>query len=318
MILAVDVGNSNTTVGLFNGTGELLFRALLETSRSKTRDQCAIELLGVFQLYGADACTVDGAILSSVVPPLTTIFIDAIARLTGTPPMVVGPGIRTGLNIKAEIHNQLGSDIVASSVAAIAKYPSPIVMVDMGTATSLSLIVGSVYEGCIIMPGLALAPILIGAALYGPKAGACLGGVFGAVVLLACILGWDPGGAILWNANPFLTALVCLGKGILAGLAAGLVYRAIAWGGKSHSSGRMLGGSIAAGIVSPVVNTGLFLLGLFFLFPTYLEAWATGAGQTVITYMIFTMVSINFVLELLINLVLSTVIVRVVSARSHS
>ena len=71
MILAVDVGNSNTTVGLFNGTGELLFRALLETSRSKTRDQCAIELLGVFQLYGADACTVDGAILSSVVPPLT-------------------------------------------------------------------------------------------------------------------------------------------------------------------------------------------------------------------------------------------------------
>lgn len=68
---------------------------------------------------------------------------------------------------------------------------------------------------------LALAPILIGAALYGPKAGACLGGVFGAVVLLACILGWDPGGAILWNANPFLTALVCLGKGILAGLAAG-------------------------------------------------------------------------------------------------
>lgn len=156
MILAVDVGNSNTTVGLFNGTGELLFRALLETSRSKTRDQCAIELLGVFQLYGADACTVDGAILSSVVPPLTTIFIDAIARLTGTP-MVVGPGIRTGLNIKAEIHNQLGSDIVASSVAAIAKYPSPIVMVDMGTATSLSLIVGSVYEGCIIMPGLALA-----------------------------------------------------------------------------------------------------------------------------------------------------------------
>ena len=108
MILAVDVGNSNTTVGLFNGTGELLFRALLETSRSKTRDQCAIELLGVFQLYGADACTVDGAILSSVVPPLTTIFTDAIARLTGIPPMVVGPGIRTGLNIKPHCHGGHG------------------------------------------------------------------------------------------------------------------------------------------------------------------------------------------------------------------
>ena len=111
----------------------------------------------MLNLYGAQAQTVDGAILSSVVPPLTAVFIDAIARLTGKPPLVVGPGIKTGLNIKAEIHNQLGSDIVASSVAAIARYPSPLVMVDMGTATSLSLIVGSVYEGCSIMPGLALA-----------------------------------------------------------------------------------------------------------------------------------------------------------------
>ena len=157
MILAVDVGNSNTTVGLFDEVGKLTLRALLETSRGKTRDQCAIDLLGVLNLYGAQARAVDGAILSSVVPPLTAVFIDAIARLTGKPPLVVGPGIKTGLNIKAEIHNQLGSDIVASSVAAIARYPSPLVMVDMGTATSLSLIVGSVYEGCSIMPGLALA-----------------------------------------------------------------------------------------------------------------------------------------------------------------
>ena len=115
--------------------------------------------------------------------------------------------------------------------------------------------------------------------------------------------------------NPFLTALICIVKGVAAGLAAGLVYRAIAGDGRSH--GKALGGSIVAGIVSPVVNTGIFLLGLFFLFPTFLEAWATDAGQTVLTYMIFTMVSINFVLELVINLVLSTVIVRVVNARMH-
>ena len=157
MILAVDVGNSNTTVGLFDGAGSLAFRSTLETARGQTRDQCAIQLLGVLNLYGADVRGVDGAILSSVVPPLTAIFVDAMARLTGKPPLVVGPGIKTGLNIKAEIHNQLGSDIVAASVAAIAGYPSPLVMVDMGTATSLSLIVGSVYEGCSIMPGLALA-----------------------------------------------------------------------------------------------------------------------------------------------------------------
>ena len=157
MVLAVDVGNSNTTVGLFDEGGTLRSRSTLETSRGKTRDQCAIDLLGVLSLCGADVKTVDGAILSSVVPPLTAVYTDAISLLTGVPPLVVGPGIKTGLNIKAEIHNQLGSDIVASAVAAIAKYPSPTVLVDMGTATTLSLIVGSVYEGCSIMPGLALA-----------------------------------------------------------------------------------------------------------------------------------------------------------------
>lgn len=85
--------------------------------------------------------------------------------------------------------------------------------------------------------------------------------------------------------------------------------------GDSLAHGRMIAGSVAAGIVSPVVNTGIFLLGLFFLFPSFLEAWATSAGQTVLTYMIFTMVSINFALELVINLVLSTVIVRVIVQR---
>lgn len=157
MVLAVDVGNSNTTVGLFDEAGTLTSRSTLETSRGKTRDQCAIDLLGVLSLCGADIKAVDGAILSSVVPPLTAVYTDAISLLTGVPPLVVGPGIKTGLNIKAEIHNQLGSDIVASAVAAIARYPSPTVLVDMGTATTLSLIVGSVYEGCSIMPGLALA-----------------------------------------------------------------------------------------------------------------------------------------------------------------
>ena len=156
MILAVDVGNSNTTAGLFDLTGKLMFRSTLETSRNKTRDQCAIDLLGVFRLYDAEVREVTGAILSSVVPPLTAVFADTIGRLTGRPPLVVGPGIKTGLNIKAEIHDQLGSDIVAYSVAAMADYESPIAAIDMGTATSLSLIRGSVYEGCIIMPGVCL------------------------------------------------------------------------------------------------------------------------------------------------------------------
>lgn len=159
---------------------------------------------------------------------------------------------------------------------------------------------------------LALAPILIGAALYGPKAGAYLGGVFGLVVLIACILGWDPGGSTLWNANPFLTACICLVKGIAAGLAAGVVYRAIVGGSRAH--GRMMTGSIVAGVVSPLVNTGLFVLALTLLFHDILVTWA--AGSELIYYIVFGLTGINFVLELVLNLVLSTVIVRVVGARS--
>lgn len=158
---------------------------------------------------------------------------------------------------------------------------------------------------------LALAPIIIGAALYGPKAGAYLGGVFGVVVLIACVLGWDPGGNILWSANPFLTAVICLAKGILAGLCAGAVYQAI-----SKGPAAPLVGAIAAGIVSPVVNTGLFCLCLTLLFHDILVSWA--GGTDIMYYIIFGLTGINFVLEMVINLVLSTVIVRVVAARSHA
>lgn len=161
---------------------------------------------------------------------------------------------------------------------------------------------------------LALAPILIGAALYGPKAGAYLGGVFGLVVLIACILGWDPGGSTLWNANPFLTACICLVKGIAAGAAAGAVYRAVVGGSRAH--GRMMTGSIVAGVVSPLVNTGLFVLALTLLFHDILVTWA--AGSELIYYIVFGLTGINFVLELVLNLVLSTVIVRVVGARSRA
>ena len=158
---------------------------------------------------------------------------------------------------------------------------------------------------------LALAPIIIGAALYGPKAGAYLGGVFGVVVLIACVLGWDQGGSILWNANPFLTAVICLLKGILAGLCAGAIYHSISKGPLSP-----IVGAVAAGIVSPVVNTGLFCLCLTLLFHDILVSWA--GGTDIVYYIIFVLTGINFVLEMVINLVLSTVIVRVVSARSHA
>ena len=154
---------------------------------------------------------------------------------------------------------------------------------------------------------LTLIPIVVGAAIYGPKSGAYLGGVFGFVVLVACIFGWDMGGAVLWNAQPLLTAVVCLGKGVLAGLAAGDVYRAL--------SRRSTTAAAISAVVSPVVNTGLFLLALYFLFYDVLVSWATGAGADIATYILTGLVGVNFVLELGVNMVLSPVVVRIIHAR---
>lgn len=154
MILAIDTGNSNMMVGLYALGGSLQFCATLKTVQDSTRDQCAMDLLNVFRLYNADISTVSGTIISSVVPPMTKNLSRAVKFLTGKLPMIVGSGIKTGLNIIAEAHGQLGADIVASSVAALDNYPSPLILIDMGTATTMSLLKGNTYEGCVIIPGL--------------------------------------------------------------------------------------------------------------------------------------------------------------------
>lgn len=157
MVLAIDIGNSSTTVGLFTEDGVLIFRSTLETRRGATRDQCAIDISQVFRLYGADLKSVTGAIISSVVPPATAAIFGAVEFLTGKSPMLMGPGVKTGLNIRSDIHTQMGTDIVACSVAAIAKYPGPIILVDMGTAIAMSVLVGNTYEGCVLLPGVTVA-----------------------------------------------------------------------------------------------------------------------------------------------------------------
>lgn len=157
---------------------------------------------------------------------------------------------------------------------------------------------------------LALAPIIIGAAVYGSSAGALLGGVFGAVVLLSGILGWDGGTVmLLMGINPFGCILICIGKGILAGYLSGIVYRLIA---KKSA----LGGVITAGIVCPVVNTGLFIVGMLVFYGSTLQSWA--GSQNVIYYAIFGLAGINFVVELLVNLVLSSGITTVIRYASKN
>jgi len=157
LILAVDIGNIRTTIALFHKDGSLAFQSELGTDRKLTEDQYAIALLDVFRLYHADITAVSGSIISSVVPPVTHICSGAVARLTGKRALVLGPGIKTGLNIKADVHNQLGSDIVASAVAATSLYPSPVIVINSHTAVSFSYMNQTSFEGCSIMPGMGIA-----------------------------------------------------------------------------------------------------------------------------------------------------------------
>ncbi len=154
MLLAIDVGNSNISVGLFDEGRELKFLASIDTDNRKTADQISIDLMNIFALYHYDLKDVTGAIFSSVVPPMNFMMSKALTRLLGKAPMEVGPGIRTGLNIRMENHNQLGADLVANAVAALMKYPAPIVLIDMGTATTISYISSKrTYEGGLMFPG---------------------------------------------------------------------------------------------------------------------------------------------------------------------
>ena len=154
MLLAIDIGNSNISVGLFDKAGELLFLSSIDTDSRKTADQISIDLMNLFALYRYDLKDVTGAIFSSVVPPINFMMTKALTRLLGEPPMVVGPGVKTGLNIRMEVHNQLGADLVANAVAALEKYAPPIIMIDMGTATIISYISEKrSYEGGLMFPG---------------------------------------------------------------------------------------------------------------------------------------------------------------------
>lgn len=155
---------------------------------------------------------------------------------------------------------------------------------------------------------LAMVPVVVGAALYGPRAGAYLGGVFGAVVLIACIFGWDMGGSILWNARPFVTLVLCLGKGALAGLACGGVYAIL-----KKYNGTLA--AVLAGLAGPVVNTGIFCLAMVFLYDEILASWA--GGSSVVTYIVTGLVGVNFLVEMTVDIVLSPAIVRVIYARKR-
>lgn len=153
MILAVDIGNTNIVLGCIRDN-EILFEARIATDLIKTSDQYCAELKNMLELFEVDRETIAGSIISSVVPPVLNSFKTAIRKLTGRTPLVVGPGIKTGLNIRMDNPAEVGSDLIVAAVAAIADYGAPLLLVDMGTATTITAVdaSGSFVGGC-ICPG---------------------------------------------------------------------------------------------------------------------------------------------------------------------
>lgn len=157
MVLTVDIGNSTTSIGLFDHFGTMVLSGKIPTVLNTTCDDCALKIKGLFDLYQSDMSQISGGILSSVVPAITLEMQQAIQFLIGHKPLLMGAGIKTGINIKSDGHGQMGSDIVATVVAATTKFQSPMIVIDMGTATTLSYMKDNVYEGCVILPGVYLA-----------------------------------------------------------------------------------------------------------------------------------------------------------------
>lgn len=153
MILAVDIGNTNIVLGCIED-GKILFEARTATDRLKTSDQYCVELKSLLALYEVSPKDIGGSIVSSVVPPVLNSVKTAIYKLTGGDCLVVGPGIKTGMNIRMDNPQEVGSDLIVASVAAIAEYGAPLLLVDMGTATTVTAVdeSGAFIGGC-ICPG---------------------------------------------------------------------------------------------------------------------------------------------------------------------
>ncbi len=153
MVLTIDIGNSNIVLGVFDDES-LLFISRISSNIDKTSDELAVMINEIFTIRGIDRREIDGSIMSSVVPALTLPMAQAIRLVTGGDPLVVAPGIKTGLNIKIDNPAQLGSDLLVDCVAAAAMYPKPVIVADMGTATTLSVVdEGNNMLGGVIMPG---------------------------------------------------------------------------------------------------------------------------------------------------------------------
>ena len=154
MVLAVDIGNTNVVIGCFD-ENEIRFTERLSTNKNSTALEYLVLIKTVLELYGLENHTFEGSIISSVVPSVTARVKEAMEKITGKDVFIVGPGVKTGLKIKLDNPLQLGSDRVADAVAATNLYPCPLIIIDMGTATTVSVVDNDKnFVGGMIMPGL--------------------------------------------------------------------------------------------------------------------------------------------------------------------
>ena len=153
MIFVVDIGNTNIAVGAFEHE-RICFTGRLSTDRKKTDLEYAIDLKNILEIFHVDRSEIDGCIISSVVPQITNVVRDSCGQVFEKTPIILGPGLRTGLNIMLDNPAEMGADRVADAVAASNLYPLPVAIVDMGTATTISVvdaekrfIGGAIYPG---------------------------------------------------------------------------------------------------------------------------------------------------------------------------
>ena len=153
MLLAIDIGNTNIVIGGIEDD-QIRFEARIATDHIKTSDQYGVEIKNLLDFFGVPLSQVEDCIISSVVPPVFNSVRTGLVKLTGLTPMVVGPGIKTGRNIRMDDPSSVGSDRIVIAVAALLEYAPPLLLVDLGTATTIEVVdQGNTYLGGAIIPG---------------------------------------------------------------------------------------------------------------------------------------------------------------------
>lgn len=154
MILTIDMGNTNIVIGGIDNE-RTYFVERVTTNHGKTDLEYAVNIKSILEIHNIAPSSIEGAILSSVVPPLNSTILSAVEKICGFRPMLVEAGMKTGLNIIMDNPKTVGSDMIVDAVAAIKEYPCPIIIIDMGTATTMSVVDKSGnYIGGVILPGL--------------------------------------------------------------------------------------------------------------------------------------------------------------------